>query len=163
MWPWTWCLTYAIMALPPWSLNCERRTFSAFSFARKRLPSVLRPSAKRPLRERLTKCINPRKLKVWGRLHSVIVTLLLRLAAKTQYRRLARLDFQVESRQSLRQFLTKAMRFILVLEAGDEVVAVAHQVRFAATCLLETPLEPQVQHVVEVDVASYCQEWCLPG
>jgi len=75
--------------------------------------------------------------------------------AESQHSRLAGLDFQVEGSQAFRQFPAKAIRLVLVLEADDEVIAVAHQVRFAATGLREAPLEPQVQHIMKVDVRQY--------
>jgi hypothetical protein len=44
------------------------------------------------------------------------------------------------------------MRLVFVLKAGDEVVAIAHRKGFATAGLLKTPLEPPIQHVMEVDV-----------
>ena len=76
------------------------------------------------------------------------------MAAKAKHGRFPRLNFEVESREAFLQSREETLRILLVLEAREEVISVTHEVRLASTRLRETLLEPEVQHVMEVDVGE---------
>src|SRR4029453_10392927 len=73
--------------------------------------------------------------------------------------RLLRHDPQPESCQPLVQLLSEPFGFTLLLEHRYHVVGVADQARIAATAPLEPSFEPQVQHVVQIDVRQQRAEW----
>src|SRR5262249_9722272 len=58
-------------------------------------------------------------------------------------------------RQALYQRPLEALCIGLVLETHDEIITVANQVRLSLQPWLHHPLEPQVKHVVKVEVAEH--------
>jgi hypothetical protein len=90
---------------------------------------------------------------------SILLAALRRLAAEAQHGRLARLDLQVEGRQSCGELRVKPPRVILPLEARHEVIGVPHQVSLTLTAPGVTLLEPQIQYIVQVDVAQHGRDY----
>ena len=67
-------------------------------------------------------------------------------------------NFEAEFGQSLGQFPVEPLGFLAVLEGADEIIGEADEVGLAF-CLGFDPLfEPQVHHVVQVDVGQ--NNWC---
>ena len=75
------------------------------------------------------------------------------VSPEAQYRGLGRFGLQAELPQPLGEFREKPP-ILFVREARHKVVGVAHQVRRAPAGVHIPLLEPQVQYVVQVDVAS---------
>src|SRR4030095_3065933 len=67
---------------------------------------------------------------------------------------LTRLERQGELGQAFDQYLLKAVRVSLMLETHDKIIDIANQVGVALQPWFHHPLEPQIQHVVKVEVAQ---------
>jgi hypothetical protein len=65
-----------------------------------------------------------------------------------------RLERQSDLRQALDQHLLQAGRVRLMLDTHDELLDIANQVGVALQPWLHHPLEPQIQHVVQGEVAQ---------
>jgi hypothetical protein len=65
---------------------------------------------------------------------------------------LTRFDFQFEVRETFSELCQKLSSISLVLKAGDKIITVPHQKRFATTVPSEAFLEPHIQHVVQIDI-----------
>ena len=77
-------------------------------------------------------------------------------AAKADQPGLVRVQRQFELAHSLVQILQKGLCLVLVLEANDGVVSKAPDDHVAGRLGLAPSLNPQIIHVVEVDVR---QDW----
>src|SRR5260370_10975978 len=75
-------------------------------------------------------------------------------SVEVQHRRLLRGDAQPKGCQSLFHFAPKSLRVGLVLKRRYVVVCEPGQLSEASAGLLEPSLEPQVQHVVQIDVGK---------
>ena len=65
---------------------------------------------------------------------------------------LTRFDFQFEVRQTFSELCQELSSISLVLKAGDEIITVPHQKRFATTVSSEAFLKLYIQHVVQIDI-----------
>src|SRR6516164_445662 len=68
-------------------------------------------------------------------------------------------DREMELPQPLLQRGAEALRIPSVLEAGHVIVGETDQAGLALTLMREDPLEPQVEHVVKVDVGQDRRNW----
>ena len=77
-----------------------------------------------------------------------------RMAAKFEQARLLRVQLQAKLSYPLPECFQKAAGFPFVLEAGDDVVGIAHQDDFALGLLAPPAMRPEVEHVVQVEVGQ---------
>src|SRR5579884_6229 len=126
---------------------------TSLNFARIRLPTVIRLTAKHPVLVLPLMCVKPRKLNVSacpGRRRPVHGG----EPPELDQPRLLDLQFQPEFREPLAQLGEEPLRACTMLEAHDEVVRVAHDDHVAA-CLPPPPsLDPLVEDVVQVHVGE---------
>ena len=66
-------------------------------------------------------------------------------------------QFQTKLMHTHGQLRRKAPRILRLLKADEKIVRKADEVCFAAAGGLHHLLEPQVQHIMEIDVA---EQWC---
>jgi len=76
------------------------------------------------------------------------------LSAEAQDLCLTRLDLQVELRQPQRHFREETPRIGFLPETDDVIIGIVNQTGSALTSPGEAFLEPQIEHVVQVDVAE---------
>ena len=82
------------------------------------------------------------------------LTLLGRVAAKADQPGLVRVQRQFERAHSLVQIVQKGLCLMLMLKADDGVVGIAHDDHVAVRLGLAPSLDPQIVHVVQVDVGK---------
>ena len=132
-------------------IDLRNSTSITLSLARRRFLIVLRPMTNAfPLRDRVQKCVKPRKSKVSG-FPSPVLTLLGRVTAEADQPGLVRVQRQFERAYSLLQIVQEGLCLVLMLEADDGVVCIANDNHIARRLLAPT-MGPQVVHVVQVDV-----------
>jgi hypothetical protein len=105
------------------------------------------------LRDRVQKCVKPRKSKVSLSL-SPRHTLLGCLATEADQPGFVRVQGQFERAQPLMQVVQKGLCLMLVLEADDGVVGIANDDYVAVRLGVAPSLDPQIVRVVQVDVGS---------
>lgn len=81
---------------------------------------------------------------------------LVRKATELDQTRFALVKFQAKLGASLPEFLQAGYRFGLTLETDHEVVSITDYHHIVATVLFPPPIDPQVEHVMQVNVG---QEW----
>jgi hypothetical protein len=67
---------------------------------------------------------------------------------------LARLQCEAKLPQALAKGILDAKRIRAILEAQHEIIDIAHQVSFTAQTVPDHALEPEVEHVVQVEIAQ---------
>ena len=65
-----------------------------------------------------------------------------------------RVQSQAELREAFAQFVQKLLGLITILESNNEVVSKPHDDNIALSLLRSPPLNPQIEHVVKVDVGQ---------
>ena len=93
--------------------------------------------------------VKPRKLNVSGLPRPPLVRC---MAAELDQAGLVRVQGQRELRHPVLQIRPEPLGVGVVLEAGDEVVGVAHEDDVALGMVASPPLCPQIEGVVQVDV-----------
>src|SRR5258708_27361833 len=78
--------------------------------------------------------------------------ILLRIAAKLDDARFVGVQFQPELRESLAQLRQEPLRFMSMLESGNEVIGKTDENHFSVRLLLSPLLDPEVEYIVQVDV-----------
>lgn len=120
--------------------------------ARSFFPEVWRWSWKVPLRLVPAMCTKPRNVNVSG-LGSPFRSRSFRAYLPSSRTRVfVRVKLQGELRHALGQGQTHRSRVLFELESHHEVIGVAHDIHVSARLLLPPGLDPQVEHVVQVDV-----------
>jgi hypothetical protein len=98
-------------------------------------------------------CVKPRKSKVSGFPLAAPSPSLDRKAAELDKARLIGVQLQAKLRQSLAKFHQELLGVRLVLKPSDDVVGVTHEDDISPSGSLTPVLSPQVEGVVEVDLA----------
>ena len=113
---------------------------------------VLRPMTNDPyLRDRVQKCVKPRKSESLRLPLSPLLTLLGRVATKADQPGLRRVQRQFELAQPFLEIIEERLRLMLVLEADNGVVRIADDDHVASR-LAAPAMGPQIKHVMQVDV-----------
>ena len=126
--------------------------FTSLSFACNLLRIVCRSTVNRPFRFFPQMCVKPRKLNVSGFPSPARSPVLGRERPELDQPRLLGVQLQAELREPLAQLRQEPLGLRSVLESHDEVVREPHDDHVAARLLLPPPLDPEVEHVVQVDV-----------
>ena len=77
-----------------------------------------------------------------------------RAAAELDHAGLARMERQRERREPLAHRIEEATCVVLMLETGHQIIGVAHDDHVASGLLLSPAFGPQIEYVVQVDVAE---------
>src|SRR6516164_1621563 len=113
---------------------------------------VFRRSWKNPRRDLLQMKVKPRNAKVSG----LLTPRFLRLTAELNHAGLDRVERQRECREPFAHCIEETTCVALMLEAGHQIIGVAHDDHVATGLLPSPAFGPQIENVVQVDVAK---EW----
>jgi hypothetical protein len=99
-------------------------------------------------------CVKPRKVEALGSPVAPASPVGRREAAKFDETRLVGMQRQPERRDSLAQLGEELLGLPPMLESHNEVIGKAHDHHLSARLLLPPPLDPEIEHVVQIEVGQ---------